>query len=224
MRVSDCLSVCNRGDVIPGRRIVADVALLLHLGMVVRLPSGDHVVVAFRTRPDDMIVVDLRRSEAGGKMTTRTDIVGIDVSVGFADLRDVVMATDTVVHDITVIESCIDERHGRMTYTAFIISRNMVIGLTYGSDAIVTLRTGSKKMVMIDLSGRRKGECDMTCFAGVVRRNVRRRLADLRYIVMTTDAIVHDIGVTETQRTHKGGCSMADITLFRGLNMVGCLA
>ena len=135
--------------------------------------------------PDDIVVAIL------------ADIGGVDMCQVLADGIGAVVATDTIIRDVGVVEVGRNPRRGRMAIVAGIAAGKMRRVLAGCNHAIVAGEAGTDDLGMVHGIGRYPKQVVVAVSANVAGRQMRRAFAFSTNPIMATETVVCDIGVVK---------------------------
>ena len=156
-------------------------------------------------------------------MTGLTHIGCQRVGWAFTRCIDAVVATETVVSDIGVIEVCRCPGHGRVAIVAVIAARDMPRVLAVRDRAVVAGDAGTEYLCVIDSIGGLPEDIVVAVFTHVRRGHVRRTLAGLVNAVVAANTVARDVHVVEVGR-YPGHRRVAVIAVVAAVDMVRVLA
>lgn len=140
-------------------------------------------------REDDVVVAVL------------ADIRGLDMRRVFTDRVAAVMATETVIHDIRVIECCRYPPDGCMAIVAVISTRDMRWGFPRRNRTVVASRAGTHHLGVVYDINRCENNIVVAVLADFRRLDMRGILADCVSSVVAAEAISRDVDVIEICRS-----------------------
>ena len=129
------------------------------------------------------------------------------------------MAIHTLADDIVVIEVCGQPCVARMAVVASIATRNMVSRLTFDDDIVVTIRTSTENLRVINSANRRECRRGVAVLTEVCSSYVRDVLARCTNTIVTTRTVCVNPEVIEKHRKPSSR-SMARITLLLRRRMI----
>jgi len=169
---------------------MAHIALLRGAEVILILTRRLNTIVAGRTRPEHLGMVDGdNRREDIGRVTVFAHIRRLDVRRILAGRIRAVMAAHTVARDIYVIEVRRQPANGAVAIVAIIATRNMCRVFAGRYDAIMTGTTTANDLSVIDYYNGNKHRGAVAVFADVRRLDVRWVLADCLSAVVAVDTI-----------------------------------
>lgn len=147
------------------------------------------------------MVDNVCRREDNVVVAILADIRGLDVRRVFTDRIAAVMATETVIHDICVIECCRYPPDGCMAIVAVISTRDMRWGFPRRDRTVVASGAGTHHLGVVYDINRRKNDVVMAVLTDFRRLDMRGILADCISSVVAAEAISRDIDVIEIGRS-----------------------
>ena len=186
--------------------------------------DGNRAIVAGRTDANDLRVVNpVSRCEDHAVMAVLADVGRLDMRRGFTNRISTVMAAEAVARNIDVIEVGRYPPVGRVTLVAGIAARYVCGVLPRGDRAIVTGRTGTNDLQMLNPVGRCEDHVVVAVLANIGCPDMCRVLADCLCAVVAVKTIVHDCRVIEGC----GGpadCGVAVVAIVAAVNVCRMLA
>ena len=165
------------------------------------LAGGGVAVMTGRARAQDLGVINSRHwhPDSGG-MAVLAYIGCENMGRMFAGRIGAVMAANTVVRDVDVIEVGRGPCNGRMAIVAIVTTRDVGRVLAFSDDSVVTGEAGAYDLGMVNRVGRCEGHIVVAVLADVGRVDMRRVLAHRVGAVMAAHAVVRDVGVVKVGR------------------------
>ena len=191
-------------DGVGGRPQGAVMAILADLGCldVCRPLAGSGCpVVARCAGPDDLQVIDgIGRRPQGTVVAVLADLRRLDMGWGLARCLDAIMATNTAIDDAIVREVGRGPGGCRVAAVAFLDCRDVSRVLAGGGGPVVTGRTGTDHLEVIDRIGRRPQRAVVAVLTDLRRLDMGWGFARCLCAVVATDTAVDDAVVAEVGR------------------------
>ena len=146
------------------------------------------------------MVDSIRRREDNVVVAVLADICGLDVGRVFTDRLATVMATETVVHNVCVIECCRYPPDRCMTIVAIISTGDMRRRFPRRNRAVVAGRAGTHDLGMVDNIGRCEENVVVAVLTDFRCLDMRGILADCIGPVVAAEAISRDVDVIKIRR------------------------
>jgi hypothetical protein len=163
------------------------------------------VTTRTRRRTDKLVVINgaYRRPQRSG-MACLASISRRQVSCRFAGGNGAIVTTDAIGGDTGVTKSRGRPRRGRVTRAAICRGCNVIGRLAGSSHAVVTTRTRTRHLRVIDACRWRPSQRAVTIHAIVGGGDMRRRFARRRGAVVATETRGGDTTVIEMRRRPRG--------------------
>jgi len=182
----------------PGAGIVAYATVLGRDEVPLILARRLHAIVARRTGPDDLIVIDSDdRAPCGGAVAVLADICRQHVCRMLPGRVDAVVAAEAVVRNVDVVEVRRCPGDGCVAVIAVVATRDVRRVFPGRDDTIVTRKAAAEHLRMVHDVDRRPNHVAMTVFANVRGQDVHWSLAGGFHAIVTTDAVAGDVDVVE---------------------------
>ena len=146
------------------------------------------------------MVDDVCRREDNVVVAVLADIRGLDMRRVFTDRIAAVMATETVIHDICVIECCRYPPDGRMAIVAVISTGDMCRRFPRRNCTVVASRAGTHHLGVVNDINRCEKDVVVAVLTDFRCLDMRGIFADCVGPVVAAEAISRDIDVIEIGR------------------------
>lgn len=186
-----------------------------------RLADRCDVVVAIDTLTRDVVVIEVRRRPARGRVAVVAGIAARDVCRMFPDCGYTVVARAARPEHLRVIDLCDGrERRRRMAILAEARRRNVREMFTRRADAVMTAYAVGRNPEVVE-EDRKPRSRQVACIAFLLRRRVVGRLAHALNIVVARRAATEDGVVVHLGKRKPGRLAMAVFAEIGGQDMVG---
>lgn len=185
----------------PRDRAMTHATVLRGIEVARVLSGGRRAIVAGRTGAQNLVVIDGRdRRPNRRSVAILADVGCLDVRRSLTDGIGAVVATNTVIHDVDVVEVGGQPRDCRVAVIAVIAAgymRRVFAGRNY---AVVTGAAGANDLGMVDGVNRYPDVRRMAVLANIGRLDMRQVLARSIGAVVATGTVACDIYVIEICR------------------------
>ena len=151
-------------------------------------------------------------------MAVGANIRRLNMHRAFARSHGYVVTAETIACDAAMVERCRQPGDGRMAVVATFAGRNVSRVLARRQRTVVTRRTGTKHLRVIDIYYRLPYGCAVTVFTNGRRLNMNRPPACRLHTIVTTRTATENTGMIKYRR--QPGCGlMTVVTLLPCIEM-----